>query len=121
VQVHRRLKDFYARTGRDDEYLRVSLILADAFPYVGAAQLDAGRALLAADRPVQAVRYLHAAARYEPGRVDPLLGLARAYIASGLGEPALETLDRAERLAPSNPAIVRLRREAEGLSATGAR
>jgi tetratricopeptide (TPR) repeat protein len=121
VQVHRRLKDFYARTGRDDEYLRVSLILADAFPYVGAAQLDAGRALLAAERPVQAVRYLHAAARYEPGRVDPLLGLARAYIASGLGKPALETLDRAERLAPGNPAIVRLRRDAEALSVSGTR
>ena len=121
VQVHRQLKDWYARTGRDEEYLRVSLILADAFPYVGAAQLDAGRALLAADRPVQAVRYLHAAARYEPGRIDPLLALARAYVASGLGEAALETLDRAERLAPGNPAIDRLRREAQGLSATGTR
>jgi Flp pilus assembly protein TadD len=112
VQVHRRLKDWYARSGRDDEYLRVSLILADAFPYVGAAQLDAGRALLAADRPVQAVRYLYAAARYEPGHIDPLLALARAFIASGLEESALATLERAEELAPGNPAIDRLRREA---------
>ena len=114
VQVHRRLKDWYARSGRDDEYLRVSLILADAFPYVGAAQLDAGRALLAADRPVQAVRYLYAAARYEPGHIDPLLALARAFIASGLEEAAMATLARAEELAPGNPAIDRLRREAAG-------
>jgi cytochrome c-type biogenesis protein CcmH/NrfG len=61
---------------------------------------------------VQAVRYLHAAARYEPERIEPWLALARACLASGLTEAALEALERAEAIRPGDPAVARLRAEA---------
>ena len=112
IRVHRELKAHYARVGPPAEYLRVSLILADAFPFVAAAQLDAGNALLAGGRPVQAVRYLHAAARYEPARIEPWLALARACLASGLTAAALQALERAEAIRPGDPAVARLRAEA---------
>jgi tetratricopeptide (TPR) repeat protein len=115
VRAHRELKAHYRGVGPREEYLRVSLILADAFPFVAAAQLDAGQALMAAGRNVQAVRYLHAATRYAPDRVEPLLALAQACIASGLDEAARQALARAERLKPGDPAVARLRAElAEG-------
>jgi Flp pilus assembly protein TadD len=113
IRVHRELKAHYRGAGPAAEYLRVSLILADAFPFVAAAQLDAGRALMAADRHIQAVRYLHAATRYAPDRIEPLLALARACIASGLGQAALDALARAERIRPGDPAVARLRAEAQ--------
>ena len=112
VRAHRRLKDHYRQSGDQGEYLRVSLILADAFPYVPAAQIDAGRALMNADRSVQAIRYLHRGAVYEPGRAEPLLILARAYLDSGLADAAVQTLERAERIQPGSPALRRLMEEA---------
>ena len=112
VRAHRRLKDYYRRNGDEAEYLRVSLILADAFPFVAAAQIDAGRALMDADRSVQAIRYLYRGAVYEPDRVEPLLVLARAYLDSGLPDAAVNTLERAERMQPGSPALRRLMEEA---------
>lgn len=90
-----RLKNHYRAQGDREEYLRLALILADAFPFVAAAQRDAGEALVAAGRQVQALRYLHRAMSYAPSDARAIRGFAD--VARGLGlEPEAERA--AERL-----------------------
>jgi tetratricopeptide (TPR) repeat protein len=92
ARMQDRLKQHYRAQGNRDEYLRLALILADAFPFIAAAQLDAGEALRAAGRPMQAVRYLHRATSYAPD--DPRALQAFAEVARSVG---LDTLaERAE-------------------------
>ncbi|MEJ2515985.1 MAG: tetratricopeptide repeat protein [Gammaproteobacteria bacterium] len=106
-----RLKRAYRSAGDEREYLRLSLILADAFPFVAPAQKDAGEALLAARRPTQAYRYFFRAAGYAPGDVEALKGLARAAVAIGLEDQARRALDRVLELSPGDAAARRLRQE----------
>jgi len=112
--AQRRLLDFYARGSNPDEYLRVSLILADAFPFSPADQLRAGRALMGVDRNLQAVRYLLLADRYRRDDVPTLIQLARACLASGLRDLGGETLERALQIDPSNRQAQRMLRSLQG-------
>jgi tetratricopeptide (TPR) repeat protein len=112
--AQRRLLDFYARGSNPDEYLRVSLILADAFPFSSADQLTAGRALMGADRHLQAVRYLLLADRYRPDDVSTLIELSRACLASGLRDLGGKTLERVLKIDPSNRQAQRMLRSLQG-------
>jgi tetratricopeptide (TPR) repeat protein len=99
ARMQDRLKQHYRAQGNRDEYLRLALILADAFPFIAAAQRDAGEALRAAGRPMQAVRYLHRATTYAPD--DPQALRAFAEVARSVG---LDTLaERAEQRLRSLP------------------
>lgn len=89
-----RLKQAYRAAGDRDEYLRLALILADAFPFVAVAQRDAGEALLERRRTVQAVRYLHRAVTYAPADVQALESYAEAAEAAGLMQEARRAQQR---------------------------
>jgi tetratricopeptide (TPR) repeat protein len=106
--AHRRLQSGYADGRNPPEYLRVSLILADAFPFSAPDNLVAGRALDQTGRHLQAVRYLLQADRYRRDHVPTLMALARACKASGLRDLGRGTVERVLGLDPDN-------REARGL------
>ncbi|MGD8977016.1 MAG: SGNH/GDSL hydrolase family protein [Gammaproteobacteria bacterium] len=103
LTAHRRLKDLYRREGDRAEYLRVALILADAFPFSAADQFDAANALLAADRPLQAVRYLYQAAAIRPDHLPTWLALGDASGRSGLKQHARRAYQRVLEIAPGHP------------------
>jgi tetratricopeptide (TPR) repeat protein len=92
ARMQDRLKQHYRAQGNREEYLRLALILADAFPFIAEAQRDVGEALRAAGRPMQAVRYLHRATTYAPE--DPRALRAFADVARSVGLEALA--ERAE-------------------------
>ena len=103
LTAHRRLRDLYRREGDRAEYLRVALILADAFPFSAADQYDAASALLAADRPLQAVRYLYQAAAIRPDHLPTWLALGEASGRSGLKQHARRAYQRVLEIAPGHP------------------
>lgn len=103
LTAHRRLKDLYRREGHRPEYLRVALILADAFPFSAADQFDAANALLSADRPLQAVRYLYQAAAIRPDHLPTWLALGDASGRSGLKQHARRAYRKALEIAPGHP------------------
>jgi Flp pilus assembly protein TadD len=93
-RVQLQLKQAYRVAGDRAEYLRLSLILADAFPYVTEAQRDAGQALLDVGRATQAYRYFFRGVAYAPGDAAALKGLARAAMEIGLDQEARKALSR---------------------------
>jgi len=93
-RVQNQLKQHYRVRGPREEYARLSLILADAFPFIVEAQRDAGQVLLESGRAMQAYRYFFRAVAYAPEDAKSLKGLARAAIAVGLPEEARKALSR---------------------------
>ncbi|MGB5586451.1 MAG: tetratricopeptide repeat protein [Gammaproteobacteria bacterium] len=102
LTAHRRLQEFYRRDGNNSEYLRVSLILADAFPFSGEDQYQAANALIGAGRTLQAVRYLYQAAAARPEHLPTWLALGDASTDSGLAEHARRAYLRALEIEPDN-------------------
>ncbi len=102
LTAHRRLRDFYRRSHNEREYLRVALILADAFPFSAEDQYDAAVALAAAGRPVQAVRYFYQAAAVRPEHLPTWLSLGDAGARSGLSQHARRAYKRALEIAPDD-------------------
>ncbi|MGB5623118.1 MAG: tetratricopeptide repeat protein [Gammaproteobacteria bacterium] len=103
LTAHRRLRDFYRRSNNEREYLRVALILADAFPFSAEDQYDAATALSAGGRPLQAVRYFYQAAAVRPEHLPTWLSLADAGARSGLTQHARRAYKRALQIAPDDP------------------
>ena len=105
LNMQQRLKTWYRGRGNTTEYRRVATILADAFPFVESAQLEAGSLLVAQGRPLDALRYLHRAARYAGDRPAPaLLELAGAYAAAGYSDQARQVLEQLLAREPGNAA-----------------
>ena len=105
LAMQRRLKNYYRSRGNGDEHRRVATILADAFPFVASAQLDAGTLLLAQNRPLDSLRYLHRAVRY--GQSDPAaahLALADGYSKAGYPGRARVVLEQLLAREPGNAA-----------------
>ena len=102
LTAHRRLQDFYRRDSNQSEYLRVTLILADAFPFSAEDQFQAAKALLQAGRALQAVRYLYQAVAVRPEHLPTWLALGDASVRSGLPEHARRAYQRALKIAPDN-------------------
>jgi lysophospholipase L1-like esterase len=98
ARMQDQLKNHYRTQGNQAEHLRVALILADAFPFVAEAQREAGEALLAAGRRVQAVRYLYRAVAYAPADARALRAFAEAARSIGLSEEADRALERLRAL-----------------------
>jgi len=100
-QAMLKLRDYYRR--RDAaEYLRVSLILADAFPFLSDVQRDAAVALLDADRAREALNYAYRAATRAPQDVSMLMALAEAFARLGMKSEAQQVLDRVLAIEPGN-------------------
>ncbi len=102
LSAHRRLQNFYLRDGNQSEYLRVTLILADAFPFSAEDQFQAATALLQAGRPLQAVRYFYQATAIRPEHLPTWLALGDASMRSGLPEHARRAYQRALEIQPGN-------------------
>ena len=100
ARMQDRLKQHYRVQGNREEYLRLALILADAFPFIAEAQRDAGEALRAAGRPVQAVRYLQRATAYAPGDARALRAFEEVARSLGLVEQADKAQERLRGLDP---------------------
>jgi tetratricopeptide (TPR) repeat protein len=98
-----RLRRYHLAAGDRAEYLRVTAILADAFPFSGPLQFDTAAALIALERPADALRYARRAAELEPRNVNHLLVLAHALILNGRPGEARPLLERVLELEPGNP------------------
>jgi tetratricopeptide (TPR) repeat protein len=105
LTMQRQLKTFYRTRGDADEYRRVTTILADAFPFVASAQLEAGELLLGQSRPLDSLRYLHRAVQY--GQDDAgaaYLALADGYAKAGFPGRARVVLEELLARQPGNAA-----------------
>ena len=105
-----KLRDYY-RQREPVEYLRLALILADAFPFMPALQRDAAAALLPVDRAREALNYAYRAATREPNNVGSLLVLAESFARMGRVREAGEVLDRALTLEPDNTRAAEAKRK----------
>ena len=105
-----KLRDYY-RQREPAEYLRLALILADAFPFMVGLQRDAAAALLPANRAREALNYAYRAATREPKDVASLLVLAESFARMGRVREAGEVLDRALTLEPDNARAAEAKRK----------
>ncbi|MEJ2602085.1 MAG: GDSL-type esterase/lipase family protein [Gammaproteobacteria bacterium] len=104
-----RLRDHYR--GRDAaEYLRVSLILADAFPFLPDLQRQAATLLLRSDRVREGLNHAYRAASRSPRDPPSLLVLAEAFARLGQTEEADQVLARVLAVDPDNARALRARR-----------
>jgi lysophospholipase L1-like esterase len=88
--------------GDEAQYAHISWILADAFPFLGSLQFDAGTALIAAGHPREARRYTARAVELAPDTVNFLLADAHALALSGRPAEARARLERVLELEPHN-------------------
>lgn len=102
LNAHRQLAEYYRTTGDGQNFLRVALILADAFPFHAPVQYEAGVALIAEQRSRQAINYLYRGAKLAPGDVDMLLALSHALVLNRAKGPAVEVLQRVLAIDPDN-------------------
>jgi tetratricopeptide (TPR) repeat protein len=105
-----KLRDYYRR--RDsDEYRRLALILADAFPFMPNLQRDAAAALLPVNRAREALNYAYRAATREPNNVAALLVLAESFARMGRKQDAREVLNRALAIEPDNAGVLQAKQK----------
>jgi tetratricopeptide (TPR) repeat protein len=100
-----KLRDYYRRR-QPNEYRRLALILADAFPFMPNLQRDAAAALLPANRAREALNYAYRGATREPNNVASLLVLAESFARMGRKQDAREVLNRALLIEPGNAGIL---------------
>lgn len=103
AQVHDRLKRHYRERGPREEHLRVALVLADAFPFMPQVQLEAAEALDAADRRVQALRYLYGTLAYAPDDARALRLFVEIARGLGLQQEAEQAAERLRQLEARSP------------------
>jgi tetratricopeptide (TPR) repeat protein len=97
-----RLRRHYQSVGNKAEYARVTIILADAFPFAGNLQFEAAAALMENGRPADALRYSRRAVGLQPRDVNSLLVHAHALIVTGQREEGRAVLERVLQLDAGN-------------------
>ncbi len=102
TQANDQARKLYRIAGNQHEYTRVTLILADAFPFIAQAQYEAGTALIRAQRAPEAAAYLRRAVEQAPGVTNHWLAFAHALVLTGRYDNARESLRRALALDPGN-------------------
>jgi len=116
-QAQDALRRYAESQGDEAEYVRTTQILADAFPFVPTLQFDAARALIAVDRPRDALRYGRRAIEIAPRDLNSLLVHAHAAALSARPDEAIGSLERALDVDPGNETA---RKALEQLRAPGA-
>jgi tetratricopeptide (TPR) repeat protein len=103
-QARKRLAESYASTGDDRRAFEEFIRAADLLPTDVAVQLNAGKMLLAAGKPEEALARAEAALKVQPENVDALV--LRGNALSGLSsfEEALKAIEQAIRLSPDRGA-----------------
>ncbi|MDJ0928763.1 MAG: GDSL-type esterase/lipase family protein [Gammaproteobacteria bacterium] len=104
-----KLSNYYG-TRDAAEHLRLSLILADAFPFLPEFQRSASRLLMRAERPREALNHVYRAASREPDHVPTLMLLAEAFARLGMQDEAAQVLDRVTAIDPGNAAAEQAKR-----------
>jgi hypothetical protein len=96
------LRKHYRSVGNQAGYTRVTVILADAFPFTGELQFEAAAALIALGQPAAAVRYSRRATGLEPSNLNALLVHAHALLLTGRKAEGTSVLQQVLALDPSN-------------------
>ena len=96
------LRRYQQAQGDAAGHARGSAILADAFPFVPGIQYETAAALIAAQRPADALRYASRAVALDDAAVDPLLVKAHALALLGRRDEARRTLQRVLVIEPGN-------------------
>jgi tetratricopeptide (TPR) repeat protein len=107
AQANDRLRKLYRIEGNRHEYTRVTLILADAFPFIAQAQYEAGTTLIKAQRAPEASAYLRRAVEQAPGVANHWLAFAHALVLTGRYDDARDSLRRALALDPGNATAIK--------------
>jgi tetratricopeptide (TPR) repeat protein len=110
-EAHELLRRHYLGTGDQAEYLRTTLIVADAFPFTGPYQFDAAAALIATGRHADALRYSRRAAELEPRNVNHLLVRAHALLLNRRLEDGRHVLEQVLQLEPGNATALDVMRQ----------
>ncbi len=97
-----RLRRYQQAQGDAEGYARGSAILADAFPFHAGLQYETAVALVAVQRPADALRYASRAVALDGAAVDPLLVQAHALALLGRRDEARRALERVLVLEPGN-------------------
>ncbi len=119
AQANDQLRKLYRIEGNQHEYTRVTLILADAFPFIAQAQYEAGTALIKAQRAPDAVAYLRRAVERAPGVTNHWLAFAHALVLTGRYDDARESLLNALALDPGNETATKALADLEKLGIGG--
>jgi len=119
TQANDQLRKLYRIEGNQHEYTRVTLILADAFPFIAQAQYEAGTALIKAQRAPEAVAYLGRAVDRAPRVTNHWLAFAHALVLTGRYGNARESLRRALALDPGNETATKALADLERLGSGG--
>jgi tetratricopeptide (TPR) repeat protein len=119
AQANDQLRKLYRIEGNQHEYTRVTLILADAFPFIAQAQYEAGTALIKAQRAPEAVAYLRRAVERAPGVTNHWLAFAHALVLTGRYDDARESLLNALALDPGNETATKALADLEKLGIGG--
>lgn len=96
------LRQHARKAGDEAQHAHISWILADAFPFLGDLQFEAGAALIASGRPREARRYTARAVELAPDTVNFLLADAHALALTGEPAEARARLERVLELEPHN-------------------
>ena len=97
-----RLRRHYQSIGDKAGYARVTVILADALPFVGQVQFETAAALIELGHPADALRYSRRAVESDPRHVNSLLVHAHALLLTGHRTDGRKTLERVLELEPTN-------------------
>ncbi len=98
-----RLRHYEQSVGHQAEYVRISAILADAFPFEAGIQFETAAAMIEVSRPADALRYARRALQLEPRNVNNLLVSAHALILGGRRDEGRATLEQVLQIDPANP------------------
>jgi len=112
-----RLRRYYLQAGDKPAYTRVTLILADAFPFTASLQFESAAALIQVGRPVDALRYARRAVELGPDDVNNLLVQAHALLLTGQRDAGRASLEKVLSLQPDNPTAREVLGELEGRQA----
>jgi tetratricopeptide (TPR) repeat protein len=103
-QARKRLAEAYARTGNDRGAFGEFVRAADLLPADVSVQLNAGKMLLVARKPQEALARAEAALKVEPENIEALVLRGNALAGLSSFEEALKALEQAIRLDPDRGA-----------------
>lgn len=106
--AHLRLARHYRENNDRDNYTRIAVGLADAYPFRSELQFQAGVALIENGRPGQALRYLERGVEQSPQDINMLLALSHAWALNEAPESARAVLRRVLQLRPGHPTALRV-------------
>ena len=107
------LRRYDRAVGNSAGYAKITMILADAFPFSGPLQFESAAALIGQRRPLDALRYSRRGLEVEPRNVNLLLVTAHALLLTGRRAEVRPLLERVLALDPGNATATGVLRQLE--------